>query len=675
MNLDKAKNRVDKLVSQLNEYSYEYYVLDKPSVDDAVYDGLFGELKKIESQFPDIIKKDSPTQRVGGKVLSSFSKVTHQSRMLSLNDVFDEAEVQAWATRMVKLSEGANLEFFLDIKMDGLACSIIYIDGEFSQAVTRGDGTTGEDVTENVKTIVSVPMKLRQVKGFEHYCTGTTEIRGEIVLYKQDFEKLNKQREEAGQPLYANPRNLAAGTIRQLDSSIVAARPLVFRAYDLIVNPPSRLTTNQGCYEAIRKLGLIVNPPSFGTSYIAKDIATVMSAVKLWAEKRHEMMFNTDGLVIKINDRQLYQSLGIVGKAPRAAIAYKFPAEQSTTKLRDIFISIGRTGAATPVAILQPVVLAGSTVQMATLHNQDEIDRKDIRVGDTVVVRKAGDIIPEVVEPLTKLRNGTEKKFKFPTRCPECDHALIKSKADEVIWRCINTKCPARVQNRIIHYASKGALDIDGLGEKNIKALLDAKLIADPADLYSLNFEDVRSMDRFADISAAKLIESIGMKKQPSLQKFVFGLGIRHVGIQTANDLVSHFRSLDRLARASEDELEKVEGIGVVVAESIVSWFADSENIEILDKFKKLGVNPVESSPVNNKLADKYFVVSGSISGLDREQIADRIRSMGGYFQSSVGKDTTYLVLGEKPGKSKIEKAKKLGIDILNEDIFKKLIS
>jgi len=673
MKLEEAKKRIEKLVEQLDEYSYEYHVLDQPSVEDSIYDGLMNELKKLESNYPDLVLKNSPTKKVGGQTLNEFKKVTHSSRMLSLNDVFDETEVQAWADRMLKLVPNENLEFFVDIKMDGLACSIIYEDGEFVQAVTRGDGTTGEDVTENVRTISSVPLKLRQVKGFESFISGRTEIRGEIVLYKKDFEAINKSREEEGLPLYANPRNLAAGTIRQLDSKIVAKRPLVFRGYDIIVDPLSRIKTNQNAYETISSLGLIVNPPTFSSSYVAASIAEVMKAVELWAEKRHSMKFNTDGLVIKLNNRALYQKLGIVGKAPRAAIAYKFPAEQSTTKLRDIFISIGRTGAATPVAILDPVVLAGSTVQMATLHNEGEILRKDIRIGDTVVVRKAGDIIPEVVEPLIKLRNGHEKKFSMPVECPDCLTELVKSKKDEAVWRCPNDKCPARVHNKITHFASKGALDIDGLGEKNIKSLLDAKLINDSADIFSLKFKDVNNLERFADISAHKLIDSIAAKKNPNLAKFIFALGIRHVGIQTATDLVTHFRSLDKIARASEDELLSVEGIGEVVADSIVDWFAEKDNQELLIKFKKLGVEPISPKLDGQSLTGKYFVISGTLSSIDREAAADKIRSNGGVFQSSVGKDTTYLVTGENPGKSKLDKATKLGIKVIDESEFNKL--
>ncbi len=675
MTLEAAKKRVNKLVEQLNNYSYEYHALDKPSVDDSVYDGLMNELKKLEAEFPKVILDNSPTQKVGVKILTTFNKVDHETRMLSLNDVFDESEVKHWADRMIKLSGQTNNNFFVDIKMDGLACSIIYMDGKFNQAVTRGDGTTGEDVTENVKTIASVPLRLHAKKGYEEFLKGRTEIRGEIVLNKKDFDKLNKQRSDEGLPVYANPRNLAAGTVRQLDSSLVAKRPLIFRAYDILVTPSSRIKTNQAAYETIANLGLIVNSPSFGKSYVANSIDKVMKAVNIWADKRQTMEFNTDGLVIKINDRELFQKLGIVGKAPRAAIAYKYPAEQSTTKLRDIFISIGRTGAATPVAILTPVVLAGTTVQMATLHNEGEIIRKDIRIGDTVIVRKAGDIIPEVVEPITKLRDGSEKVFKMPSVCPECNTKLVKIKEDEAVWRCPNDECPTRVKNTIVHFASKAALNIDGLGEKNIQNLLAGNLIKDSADLYKLTFEEVSKLDRFADISAQKLIDSIKNKTKPNLAKFVFGLGIRHVGIQTANDIVSHFHSLDNLIKASEDELLSIEGVGEVVAESIVNWFSDPNNLSLLSKFKKFGVSPAEAKLSKQIFKNMYFVISGTLNTFEREEAADQIRSLGGTFQSSVSKETTYLILGQNPGQSKIEKAKKLGIDILNEDVFNKLIS
>lgn len=665
-----AKERLDKLKAQLEQYAYEYYVLDTPTVDDAVYDGLIAELKKIEAQYPELVTPDSPTQRVGGKVVDGFKSVPHRTRMISLNDVFDEAEVEAWPVRIGKLlPAGTKLSFFGDVKKDGLACSIIYQDGVFKQAITRGDGMMGEDVTANVRTIKSVPLRLRSTAKTALFLQGRTEVRGEIVMYKKDFAALNKQREAAGLPLFANPRNTAAGTIRQLDPALVAERSLHFLAYDLLRENQDDVPTNHFTYEALKELG-------FAGGEYAKQLATLKDIHEYavyWDKKRDELPYIIDGLVIKVDDRRIFAQLGIVGKNPRGAIAYKYPAEQSTTKVKDIFVSIGRTGAATPVAMLEPVQIAGSTVQMATLHNEGEIKRKDIRVGDTVVVQKAGDIIPEVVGPLVKLRTGDETVFVMPTHCPECQTKLEK-KADEAVWRCPNIKCPARVQTHIQHFASKGALDIEGLGEKNVLALLDANLISDVADIYALKKDQVLALDRFAETSAAKLVAAIAEKKSPTLARFVFGLGIRHVGVQTAIDLANHFHTLEAIQAATMEELSDVEGIGEVVAESVVAWFADPLNEALLKKFAQFGVKPQVVTQTGGPLKGKSFVVTGTLQNMGREQAADKIRALGGTFQSSVGKDTDYLVVGGNVGASKLAKADKLGVQQIDEAKLLKLL-
>lgn len=669
--MSQPRQRLQKLKALLAQYSYEYYVLDAPSVDDAVYDGLLQELKKLEAAHPDLITPDSPTQRVGGAVSKGFRSVTHQTRMLSLNDVFDEAEVEAWAVRIRKLlPTQANLSFFGDVKKDGLAMSLVYQDGLLMQAVTRGDGTTGEEVTSNVRTIQSVPLRLRSTTATEPFLQGRTEVRGEVVMYKTVFAALNQQRAKAGLPLFANPRNTAAGAIRQLDPKLVAERRLTFLAYDLQRNDPAELPTHQMAYKTLAQLGF------GGTNYAEPlaDVAAIHGFALKWHKKRDSLPYHIDGLVIKVNDRSLYSQLGVVGKNPRGAVAFKYPAEQSTTKVKDIFISIGRTGAATPVAMLEPVVVAGSTVQMATLHNEGEVHRKDIRIGDTVVVRKAGDVIPEVVEPLVKLRTGQEHKFVMPASCPECNTKLVKQKKDEAVWRCPNIKCPSRVHNNIGHFASKGALDIEGMGEKNVRALLDAGLISDSADIYGLTKAQVKGLDRFADISAAKLIEAIQAKTQPPLARFLFGLGIRHVGAQTAIDLANHFRSLERLSEATIDELADVEGVGEVVAESIVAWFADPLNQKLLAKFKTHGVWPAGVKKTGGSLSGKSFVVTGTLQTMGREQAAEKIRSRGGTFQSSVGKETDYLVVGANVGASKLAKAAKLGTKQISEQDLIKIL-
>ncbi len=671
MNKVQAAERVEKLRELINDYRYHYHVLDESIMSEAAADSLKHELSQLETQFPELITPDSPTQRVAGAPLPGFKQIEHSSRMLSLNDVFDDSELKAWQARVTKfLPASAKIEYFVDVKMDGFACALVYQDGVFAQAITRGDGFVGEDVTANVRTLESVPLRLRKATGTEQFLKGRTEIRGEIVMYKKDFEKLNAERAKQGKPLFANPRNTAAGTIRQLDPKLVVTRPLHFRAYDLLHGQPSEVPAHKYAYETLAKLGVLVNRQA----PVFKTLDQVVTYANEWEEKRKTLPFNTDGLVIKVNDRGLYARLGVVGKAPRGAVAYKYAAEQATTKVKDIFLSIGRTGVATPVAMLEAVVVAGSTVQMATLHNEGEVRRKDIRVGDTVIVHKAGDVIPEVVEPLVKLRNGSEKPFKMPTHCPDCNTKLLKYKAEDAAWRCPNDHCPSRSWKRIEHFASKEALDIEGLGEKNVIALLDAGLIKDQADIYSLKAEDVIKLDRFAEVSANKLVNAVQAKKNPPLARFIYGLGIRHIGTQTAIDLANHFRTLNVLSEAKIDELSEVEGIGEVVAEAVVEWFGEPRNQKLLEKFEKLGVHSQEVKRVGGKLSGQNFVVTGTLDAMSREEAAERIRALGGSFQSSVGQDTTYLVVGANVGASKLTKAAKLGTKQINEQEFLKLI-
>lgn len=666
MNKDQAEKRVIKLRALIDDYRYKYHVLDESTMSEAAADSLKHELSELESQFPDLVTPDSPTQKIPGEIAKGFKKVQHASRMLSLNDVFSIDEIDAWVARIQRLKPNEKFKYFADIKLDGLACSLAYENGTLVRGATRGDSFTGEDVTANIKTIESIPLRLEDVARFS---SGRTEVRGEIVMFKKAFEKLNTELEKKGQKTYANPRNLAAGTIRQLDPKLVARRPLTFLAYDLIHE--GYKATHHEVYQNMAKLGFKTS----GAQKTFEKIEDLHKYIEEWREKRDNLDFNTDGFVIKVDDRNTYEELGVIGKAPRGAVAFKYPAEQSTTTVRDIFISIGRTGAATPVAILEPVNLAGSTVSMATLHNASEIEKKDIRVGDTVIVEKAGDIIPAVIEVLTDLRAGSEKKFVFPSICPECSTELVKQREDEAVWRCPNNACPARVSRKIQHFASRAAMDIDGLGEKNVETLLDSGLIKDPADLYSLEYEQILNLERFADVSASKLIESIASKKSPKLAKFIFALGIRQVGTQTAIDLSERFRELENLSSADLEDLLEVEGIGEVVAESILTWFRDPENIELLDKFKKYGVEPVEMEAVSGGELDGIsFVITGSLSGMSREEAADRIRELGGTFQSSVGKGTTYLVAGGSVGESKLKKAEQFGTEVIDEARFKELI-
>ncbi len=671
MNKEQAEKRIVKLRDLINNYRYQYHVHDKSIMSEAAADSLKHELSELETKFPELITLDSPSQRVAGEPLPGFTQVQHTSRMLSLNDVFNEDEAKAWEARITKLlPAGAKLEYFADLKMDGLAASLIYENGRLTRAITRGDGFVGEDVTANVRTIESVPLSLRHDSSLASFLKGRTEIRGEIVLYKKDFEELNKRRKAEGLPLFANPRNTAAGTVRQLDPKLVAVRKLHFHAYDLLRDDLSEVPTYNFAYKALRGLGLLANDAAI----TADSLKKVLDFAKKWEEKRRDLPFNTDGLVIKVNNRRLHSQLGVVGKAPRGSVAFKYPAEQATTKVKDIFVSIGRTGSATPVAMLEPVVVAGSTVQMATLHNESEIKRKDIRIGDTVIIHKAGDVIPEVVEPLIKLRDGGEKEFVMPSHCPVCNTKLVKLKADEAVWRCPNEACPSRTFKRIVHYASKTALDIEGLGEKNVIALLNAGLIKDPADIYKIKQEDLVKLERFAEVSARKLAEAIGAKKSPPLARFIYGLGIRHVGSQTAVDLANHFHSLENLSRAKINELSSVEGVGEVVAEAIVEWFSEPHNQELLNKFKKLGVKPQEVKKVGGPLSGKSFVVTGTLESMGREEAGDKIRSLGGTFQNSVGQDTDYLVVGANVGGSKLAKARKLGTKQISEKQLTQLL-
>lgn len=667
-----SEQRVEDIKRLLNRYSYEYHVLDSPSVSDAVYDGLFGELKKLEQENPKLITGDSPTQRVGNELLGGFKKVKHSSRMLSLNDVFSKSDIEAWVKRIDKLLPNQKHEYFVDIKMDGLACALIYNDGIFSQAITRGDSYTGEDVTANVRTIKNVPLRLHKKAGFEEFLVGRTEVRGEIVMLKSEFEKLNEKRSKEGLPEFANPRNLAAGTIRQLDPKLVAQRPLSFNAYDVIRDETSEISSNMYAYEAASAIGIVRNKQAA----VYSSLDQVMKFVE-WVEQARELLpYNIDGVVIKVNDKNQFEQLGIVGKQPRAAVAFKFPAEQATTVVKDIVISIGRTGAATPVAVFDPVVVAGTTVQHASLHNADEIERKDVRVGDTVVIYKAGDIIPQVESVLLELRPKTSIKFDFKAELkrqyPELE--FIRPEG-EAVYRAKGLTGSLILKKSLQHYASRVALDIDTLGEKNVEALVDSGLVKDIADIYKLSLEDVSKLDRFADISSKNLIKAIYESKKPTLERFIFGLGIRHVGAQTAIDLANHFESIEKLSKSTIDELRLVDGIGEVVAESVMAWFADEDNIELLKKFKNLGVEPQFESKTDGKLSGISFVITGSLKSMSRDEAADIIRSNGGIFQSAVGKNTTYLVSGGEVGASKLKKAREYGIKVINESRFLELIA
>ena len=647
------KKRYEELKKQLKSYAHEYYVLDNPSVSDAVYDSLFGELKQLEEIHPEWVTSDSPTQRVAAKPLKKFEKFKHATRMISILDSFSDEEAWAWLERIAKVDERVRrAEFFVDAKMDGLACALHYENGLLVRAVTRGDGFTGEVVTMNVRTIPSVPLAISR--------SGFVEVRGEIIMTKKIFEKFAKK--------YANPRNFAAGTIRQLDPKIVASRPLEFRAYDLIAKG---ITTNKQAYQELRKLCFIVN----AEAHLEKTFEKAVNYAHEFESVSSDLPFNTDGLVIKINDRKLYDDLGIVGKNPRGVLAYKYPAEEATTVVKDIVISIGRTGAATPVAVFNPVRMAGTTVKHASLHNADEIARLDVRIGDTVVIYKAGDIIPQVQRVLKEFRPKKSLKFNYEKALSEQYPELeFERRGKDVVYRVKGQNADQILKRAVQYYASRSALDIEGLGEKNVVALVDAGLVRDIADLYLLQESDVAILERFAYLSARNLVTAIQASKNPSLTRFITALGIRHVGVLTATDLANHFKSLEKLQSATFEELQNVDGVGVIVAESVAAWFADEDNIKLIEKLKSVGVEPFYEDLTGGKLARQSFVITGTLKSMSRDEAAEKIRTLGGSFRSSVGKGTTYLVVGGKIGNSKRTAAEKFGTKIINETKFLELI-
>lgn len=661
-----AESRILKLRELINDYRYHYHVLDESIMSESAADSLKHELTLLEEKFPELITPDSPTQRVAGRPLDKFNKVTHQTRMISLADVFSEAEVREWVARNYKLvSAKTQLTFFTDIKMDGLAMSLHYHNGILIQAVTRGDGLVGEDVTMNVRTINNIPLKL---SGDPEDIPEYVEVRGEVVIFKADFEKLNQIQTEKGEKLFANPRNLAAGSIRQLDPRIASSRPLRFMAYDLVT---PNLETHQLAYQRIRAYG-------FQTSMQDQtfdSLDQVLEEIHHLGQIRESLPFGTDGVVIKINDRKIYQSLGIIGKTPRGAVAYKYPAEEATTKVRDIVISIGRTGAATPVAIFDPVEVAGSVVRHATLHNADEISRLDLRIGDTVIIYKAGDIIPQIKEVLTSLRPDSLPIFDYEealkSQYPELE---FERPVGEVVYRVKGLDSGLILKRGVEYYASKPALNIEGLGEKNVNLLVDSGLVKNLSDLYRLDAAKVSQLERFAEVSANKLISAIENSKTAPLAKFITALGIRHVGVQTAISLADHFKSLALLIDATADDLLSIPDIGQVVAESILAYFADEDNLKQLQEMRELGVNPFYDDQTTKPLAGQSYVVTGTLSEMGRDEAEAKLRELGATVTGSVTKHTTALIVGEKPGSSKTVKAEKLGIPVIHEAEFLELL-
>ena len=675
MTKDEAKKRIEKLRREIDRHRYLYHVLDKPEISDAALDSLKHELDRLEKQFPKLITPDSPTQRVGGKALRKFKKVRHEVRgkavrMNSLNDAFSEQDMRAWLVRLENyLGKGVETSFYCDLKMDGLAIELVYRDGSLEQGSTRGDGEIGEDVTQNVKTIEAVPLQLRG-----HGWPRELVVRGEAVLTKKEFARINEGQKKRGGKLYANPRNVAAGSIRQLDPRITAGRKLDFYAYGIAgeggdLEHVKLFPTREREYASLNSWGIKTN--SMGAA--VKSLGDVFAFHEKVKKIREKIPFDIDGIVVTINDNRVYDRAGVVGKAPRGSIAYKFEAREATTVVEDIVVQVGRTGALTPVAHLRPVNVGGVTVSRATLHNEDEIKRLDVRIEDTVIVGRAGDVIPDVKSVLVRMRTGREKVFHMPGNCPVCGSRVAREEG-EAIHRCTNSQCAAQERERLYHFTAKAAFDIVGLGPKIIDQLVDAELVATPADFFSLTEGDLAALPRFAEVSAKKLVVSIAARKKISLHRFLYALGIRHVGGETAIDLAHMFGGVEKLQGASLEELLAVHEVGEVMAHSIIEWFKDARNKRLLAGLIKAGVvieNPLKRK--HRKLMGKTFVLTGSLERLTRDEAKEKIREAGGNVSESVSKETDYVVVGVEPG-SKYEKAKKLGVKTISEKEFLTLL-
>jgi DNA ligase (NAD+) len=668
-NRDAVKGRIEKLRAVLQRHNHLYYVLDRPEISDAEYDRLFDELLHLEEKNPDLITPDSPTRRVGAPPLDKFTSVRHRVPMLSLGKTNDEQGFRDFNRRVKQLGGLADeeVEYVVEPKFDGLAVELVYQDGILTSGSTRGDGFTGEQVTENLRTIKTIPLRLRETK---EGVPPLIEVRGEVIIKKSDFARLNRRRSEAGEPLFANPRNAAAGSVRQLDSKVTATRPLSMYAYSTGTVEGRDYRTHHQILRDIETLGLRVNEHI----RICRTVEEVVEYYQFMLGQRDELDYEMDGIVIKVNDLALQGELGELQSSPRWAIAWKFPAQEEITVVRNIEVNVGRTGALTPVAILEPVKVGGVTVSRATLHNEDEVRRKDVRVGDAVVVRRAGEVIPEVVAMIPSRRKGRPRKFRMPANCPVCGAPAVRVEG-EAATRCTGLTCPAQLKENIFHFAGKWAMDMEGLGYKLIEQLVDRELIRDPADLYFLTREELLSLERMGEKLADNILRAIQGSTSPSLTRFILALGIRNVGGHLAGVLARQFRSLEGLRKASLEELMDVREVGPVVAESIRAFFSNEKNLQVLEKLKRAGVKfpDLKEKKGPRPLAGQTFVLTGGLSSLTRDQARALIEGLGGRVASAVSKNTDVVVAGENPG-SKLEKARALGIRTIDEDEFRKLI-
>lgn len=661
------KKRIEKLREEIRYHNYKYYIENNPEISDYEYDQLMRELQKLEKRFPSLVTSDSPTQRVGGAPLKEFPVVEHEIPMLSLDNAYSPEEVKEFEERLQRHLPGEEFEYVAELKIDGVSISLIYEDGYLIRGSTRGDGRRGDDITLNLRTIPSIPLKIfGKVEG-------RVEVRGEVYMTRSGFRKVNKEREEKEEPLFANPRNAAAGSLKLLDPRLTAQRPLNNFIYNLTATTSFPMPqTHWECLKVLKNWGFRINP----NIKLCKSIKEVIDYWNSWTKRREDLDYDLDGIVIKVNFLSQQSRLGATSKSPRWAIAYKFPATEATTKIKDIIVQVGRTGALTPVAIFDSTPLSGTIVKRATLHNEDEIKRKDIRIGDTVIIEKGGDIIPQVVKVVESKRTGKERKFSMPEKCPVCGAKVVRLEG-EAVARCIGLACPAQLKERIAHYAQRSAMDIDGLGDKLIEQLVDKKIVKDIADLYKLDLSILSSLERMGEKSSQNLLSQIKESKTRPLSRLIFALGIRYVGTRGARILSEHFSSIKELSEASSEELEAIPEIGPQTAHSLVLFFQEERNRELLKKLKDYGIQMGEKKVKEKKektfLAGKKFIFTGALKHYSREQAKELVENSGGRAVSSVSKKVDYIVVGKDPG-SKYEKAKKLGVKILSEEEFEDLI-
>jgi DNA ligase (NAD+) len=677
MEPEKAREKIEQLRAEINHHNYRYYVLDDPEVADAEYDGLMRELKRLEAEYPHLLTPDSPTQRVGAAPVAAFGVVEHPRPLLSLGNAFSSEELTAWYNRISKLLDGQKFDFACEHKIDGLAVALTYVDGKLATGATRGDGIHGEDITQNLRTVRSIPLSVPKD------APPRFEVRGEVFLPKDGFEKLNRERAKENLPLFANPRNAAAGSVRQLDPRITAKRPLDIYIYMLgwaqgKATPPTHWET----MDYLKGLGFKINP----NNRLLETIEQVEEFHRTWEEKRGSLRYEADGIVVKVNRLALQERLGDVGREPRWSIAYKFAAVEGTTRLNDIGISVGRTGTLNPYAILEPVSVGGVTIRQAALHNEDDIRRKDIRIGDTVIIRRAGEVIPEVVGPIKTKRTGQEKEFSLPDKlydkekkrpaCPVCGAEIFRPEG-EVMYYCSNAACPAQVHERLEHFTSRGAMDIRGIGESQSALLLREELVKNVADLYDLKDKRERllQIERLAEKSVDNMLAAIEKSKGRPLARVIFALGIRHVGAETAEILSRHFGSLDKLADTTREELMEIEAIGPKIADSLVAFFHAEENRQIIRRLKNAGVKLEEEIKTEKlPLAGQEFVITGRLEAFSRPEAEARIKALGGTAKDNVTKKTAYLVVGADPGGNKLAKAQELGTEQIKEDRLLRLL-